>query len=152
MMKLALRSNKDFWAGLMFFAFGAVGMFVARDYPFGTMLRMGPGYFPMMISGLLIFFGLIVMIRGLRSNESIQGHWSIRGLILLPISMVVFGILMEYTGFIPAMTALIFLSAASGREFRFVEVLLLTVGLSVLSIAMFIWGLGLPYLLFKKFW
>jgi len=151
-MKMDLRKNQDFWAGLMFFTLGAVGMFIARDYPFGSMLRMGPGYFPMIISGLLIFFGLIVMIRGLRSNEQIQGHWSIRGLILLPISMVIFGILMEHTGFIPAMTALIFLSAASGREFRFLEILLLTVGLTVMSIAMFIWGLGLPYLLFKKFW
>ncbi len=45
-MKLAFRSNKDFWAGLMFAGTGAAAMFIARNYPFGTTLRMGPGYFP----------------------------------------------------------------------------------------------------------
>jgi hypothetical protein len=54
-------------------------------------------------------------------------------------------------GFIPALTALVFLSAASGREFKFKEVILLTLFLSILSVAMFIWGLGLPYPLMKIF-
>ena len=58
---------------------------------------------------------------------------------------------MELAGFIPALAALVFVSAASGREFKFNEVLLLTVFLSVLSVAMFIWGLGLPYPLIKGF-
>ena len=65
--------------------------------------------------------------------------------------MVLFGILMELAGFIPALTALVFVSAASGREFKFKEVLLLTLFLGVLSVAMFIWGLGLPYPLIKGF-
>ena len=52
-------------------------------------------------------------------------------------------------GFIPALMALIFVSAASGREFKVVEVLLLVVVLTVTSTALFIWGLGLPYPLLK---
>ncbi len=43
-MKLTLRNNKDFWAGLTFAGAGAAAMFIARTYPFGTTLRMGPGY------------------------------------------------------------------------------------------------------------
>ena len=70
-------------------------------------------------------------------------------MIVLPLSMVVFGDSDGHAGFIPALVALVFISAASGREFRFVEVLLLTVFLGVLSVAMFIWGLGLPYPLIK---
>ena len=148
-MSLSIRNNKDFWAGLMFFGTGAGAMFMARHYPFGTTLRMGPGYFPVVLSGLLILFGIYVMIRGLRKNEKIQGNWSIRALIILPLSMAVFGVLMELTGFVPALAALVFLSAASGREFKLVEVLLLTTFLGGLSGAMFIWGLGLPYPLIK---
>ncbi len=148
-MNLSIRSNKDFWAGLMFFGTGAGALFMARHYPFGTTLKMGPGYFPVMLSGLLILFGIYVMIRGLRKNEQIQGNWSIRALIILPLSVVVFGILMELVGFVPALAALVFLSAASGREFKFVEVLLLTLFLGGLSVALFIWGLGLPYPLIK---
>ncbi|MHB9097809.1 MAG: tripartite tricarboxylate transporter TctB family protein [Syntrophales bacterium] len=150
-MNLSIRNNKDFWAGMMFFGTGAGAMFMARHYPLGTTVRMGPGYFPVALSGMLILFGIYVMIRGLRENEKIQGNWSIRALIVLPLSMVVFGVLMELTGFVPALAALVFLSAASGREFKFVEVLLLTLFLGVLSVAMFIWGLGLPYPLIKMF-
>jgi hypothetical protein len=138
-------------AGLVFAGTGAAAVFIARDYPFGTTLRMGPGYFPRVLGWILILFGLYVMVRGLRSNEKIQGNWSVRALIVLPLSMVVFGALMELAGFVPALAALIFVSAASGREFKFKEVLLLTLLLGVMSVAMFIWGLGLPYPLIKGF-
>ena len=150
-MKLELRSNKDFWSGVMFFLTGAGAILVARHYPFGSTLRMGPGYFPIVLSVILMVFGVYVMLRGLRKSEKIQGNWSIRALIVLPFSMALFGILMELAGFIPALTALVFVSAASGREFKFKEVLLLTLFLGVISVAMFIWGLGLPYPLINKF-
>ncbi len=150
-MKLELRSNKDFWSGVMFFLTGAGAILVARHYPFGSTLRMGPGYFPIVLSAILMVFGVYVMLRGLRKSEKIQGNWSIRALIVLPFSMALFGILMELAGFVPALVALVFVSAASGREFKFKEVLLLTLFLGVLSVAMFIWGLGLPYPLINKF-
>ena len=150
-MKLTLRSNKDFWAGLMFAGTGAGAMFVARTYPVGTTLRMGPGYFPSLLGLILICFGLYIMVRGLRKGEMIKGHWSIRALIILPLSVVAFGVTMELAGFIPALVALVFVSAASGREFEIVEVLLLTMFLTTASAALFIWGLGLPYPLIKGF-
>jgi hypothetical protein len=151
-MKLELRGNKDFWAGLMFFATGAGAIFTARHYPFGTTLRMGPGYFPMVLGGLLIVFGLFIMLRGMRKSEKIQDNWSLRAMIVLPFSIVLFGFLMELAGFIPALVGLVFISAASGREFKFIEVLFLSLFLGVLSVAMFIWGLGLRYPLIKGFW
>ena len=150
-MKLEFRNNKDFWAGMMFLGTGAVAMITARNYPFGTTLRMGPGYFPSVLGGILALFGLYVMVRGLRSNERIQGNWSLRALIVLPLSVVLFGVLMEFAGFIPAVVSLVFVSAASGSEFKVVEVLLLTVLLVVLTVGLFIWGLGLPYPLIKGF-
>jgi hypothetical protein len=58
---------------------------------------------------------------------------------------------MEYFGFIPALVALIFGSAGSGKEFKFFEVLMITLLLVLLSVAVFIWGLGLPFTLFNTF-
>lgn len=150
-MKLELRNNKDFWAGSMFAGIGLVAMIIARHYPFGSTLRMGPGYFPIVLGALLIAFGLYVMVRGLRIPEKIEGGWSVRALVLVPLTMVLFGILMDLLGFIPALVALVFGSAAASKEFKFVEVLLLTVLLVALSVAMFVWGLGLPYPLIKFF-
>ena len=89
------------------------------------------------------------MLRGLRRVEKIQGGWSARALIGLPLAVAAFGVLMERAGFIPALAALVFMSAGAGREFRFKEVLLLTVFLTALTVAMFIWGLGLPYPLIR---
>jgi hypothetical protein len=150
-MKLELRDNKDFWAGMMFIGIGAAAMFIARNYPYGTTLRMGPGYFPSLLGGILILFGIYIMVSGLRSNEKIKSSWSVRALIVLCLSMLLFGILMKHAGFIPALVVLIFGSAAAGRKFKFIEVLLLTVFLSGFSVVVFIWCLGLPHPLIKGF-
>ena len=150
-MNIALRNNRDFWAGVMLIALGAASIFIARGYPFGSTMRMGPGYFPSMLGGILVLFGIYVMIVGLRKGEKIAVHCSLRAVIVLPLSLIAFGVLMTHVGFIPAMAALVFGSASAGREFKFIEVLLLTVILTGLSVAIFIWGLGLPYPLIKGF-
>ena len=144
-MQLEFRSNRDFWAGVMLIATGAASVIIARDYNFGTALRMGPGYFPSVLGGALVLFGLYLVVAGLRRNEKIEGNWPLRALIVLPLSLVLFGILMEHAGFIPALIVLIFGSAASGTEFKLLEVLLLAIGLTAFCVVLFIWGLGLPY-------
>ena len=150
-MILELRNNKDVWAGMMMIGIGAAAIFIARDYRFGSALRMGPGFFPTFLGGILIAFGICIIAVGLRSGEKIQGSVSPRALVMLPFSLILFGVLMEHAGFIPAIVALVFVSAASGREFKVIEVLLLTVVLTLASVALFIWGLGLPYPLIKGF-
>ncbi len=135
----------------MLIGIGAAAMFIARDYRFGSALRMGPGFFPTILGGILIAFGVCIMAVGLQSGEKIQGKRvapgadpaaPLPGPVRRPDGMA---------GFIPALVVLVFVSAASGREFKFVEVLLLTVLLTVASVALFIWGLGLPYPLIKGF-
>ena len=150
-MKIELRNNKDFWAGIMMVSTGAASVLIARDYPFGSTTRMGPGYFPTMLGGILVLFGIYIMIVGLRTGEKITVHCSKRSLILLSLSLVAFGVLMTYVGFLPALAVLTFGSASAGQEFKFSEVLLLTLILTGLSVAVFIWGLGLPYPLIKGF-
>jgi hypothetical protein len=144
-MQLEFRNNRDFWAGIMLIATGTASVIIARDYSFGTALRMGPGYFPSVLGGGLVLFGLYLVATGLKRNEKIEGGWALRALIVLPLSLVLFGILMERAGFIPALLVLIVGSAAAGTEFRLGEVLLLAVGLTAFSVALFIYGLGLPY-------
>jgi uncharacterized membrane protein len=141
--------NRDIWAGLTFLATGVAAMLLAREYPAGTALRMGPGYFPRVLAGILILFGLHAVWRGVRRPERIEGAWSLQALIVLPLAMVLFGVLMEHAGFVPAIAALVLGSAAAGRQFRLLEVLLLTGFLTAISVATFVWGLGLPYPLIK---
>jgi hypothetical protein len=150
-MNPSILNNKDFWAGLMLIAIGAAAVLIARNYPFGTALRMGPGYFPIVLGGLLILFGVYMLASGLRQPQEIPGTWSLRALIILPLSLVLFGVLMERAGFVPAMLVLIFGSATASTEFRLVEVLLFSIGLTALSVVVFVWALGLPYPLLVGF-
>jgi hypothetical protein len=147
-MQFDFRTNKDFWAGVMMIVTGLVAIVIARDYPFGTMLRMGPGYFPSILGGILILFGIYLVASGLRSNEKMAGGWSLRALVVLPLSLVLFGLLMDYAGFVPALMVLIVGSALASSEFRLLEILLLAAGLTAFAVALFIWGLGMPYPLF----
>ena len=144
-MKVSLRENQDFWGGVMLIAIGVTAVVIARNYPFGSSLRMGPGYFPTVLGWLLTLFGLWFVAKSFRSTEKIEAGWSLRALVVIPVSLVLFGILMTYAGFVPALAVLIFGSALASSEFNLLEVSLLTVGLTIACIAVFIWGLGLPY-------
>jgi hypothetical protein len=144
-MQLEFRNNKDFWTGAMLIGTGALAIFIARDYAFGSALRMGPGYFPSVLGGLLILFGIYLLATGLRGGEKIEGNWSLRALIVLPLSLVLFGFLMEHAGFVPALMVLVVGSSAAGSEFKLIESLLLAIGLTAFGVVLFIWGIGLPY-------
>ena len=109
---------------------------------------MGPGFFPRVLGVILMGFGVITGLKGLRSGERVEGVWSWCPLLLLAAALIAFGWLMEHLGLIPALVALILISAKAGQEHRWGETLVLTVVLCVLAIAIFVWGLGLPYSLF----
>jgi hypothetical protein len=148
-MKVELRNNKDFFSGLMFIIVGMVAVvFALKNYPMGTGLNMGPGYFPTLMGGILTAFGLYVMARGLIKGGKVEGVWGIRPLILLNLGIVAFGFLIDGFGMVPALVVLFFISALGGREFKLKEVIILTVVMTAASWAIFIYGLGLPYRMF----
>jgi len=144
-------NNRDFWAGVFLIAIGAAAMLMARDYAFGTALRMGPGYFPNVLGGMLIVFGIYLVAAGLRSGEAIAGPWSLRALVVVPASLALFGALVDRAGFIAAMLVLMFGSATATTEFRLVEALLFSVLVTALCAVIFVWALGLPYPLIAGF-
>jgi phosphate/sulfate permease len=98
---------------------------------------------------MLALFGVYFVARGLRSGDRIEGNWSPRALVILPLAFVLFGVLMQHAGFVPALLLLVVGSAMAGTEFRLVEVLVLAVLLTAMCVALFIWALGLPYPLFS---
>ena len=140
-----LFGSKDFWAGLMLIALGGTTVLVSHAYPMGTVLRMGAGYFPTVLGGILVVFGLILLIRGVRSTDRIEPNWSPRALFVIPVTLALFGLLIERIGFVPSLLMLIVGSAAASSEFRLLEAVTVGAVLTALCVAVFIWGLGLPY-------
>ena len=98
---MAAPRHQDLWAGLLLLATGVAALVFARGYPAGTVLRMGPGYFPTVLGGILVLFGLYVAIMGLRRGGAIPAGWSPRALVVVPLAMVLFGVLVEHAGFVP---------------------------------------------------
>jgi uncharacterized membrane protein len=144
-MKPDLRNNRDLIAGLLFIVLGGLAAVLARDYPFGTTMRMGPGYFPTVLGVILLLFGVTVLARGIRSSEKVKGEWGWKPLALITLSIVLFGALLDRAGMIPAAVATLVVAAAAGREFRLKEVLILAVVMTAFSVAVFLYGLKLPY-------
>ncbi len=148
-MKAELRNNQDFLAGLMFCGIGlaAVGIATA-NYPVGTSLNMGPGYFPTAVGGLMTLLGLVTLVRGVLTGDRVEGGWGLRPLALITLGIVAFGLAMDRVGMGPALFALFFLSTLGGHEFKLKEVALLFVVMTGICWIIFIYGLGLPYRLF----
>jgi hypothetical protein len=143
-----LRDNKDFLAGLLMIGIGAIAFYMALDYPFGSALRMGPGYFPRVLAGILMAFGVYVGLRGLRTNEKVEGVWGWKALAFITVAFWAFGWLMDRVGLIPSLVVMFFVSAFAGHEFKLKEVIILTALMTLFAYGVFIYGLGLPYRLF----
>ena len=120
-------------------------MAVARGYHFGTAMRMGSGYFPTVLGGILALFGVFLMARGVRARERAPLAWGWLPLACITASMLLFGFLLPRVGLVPALAALFFTAAAGGREFRLGEVLALTAVMTAFAVAVFVYVLKLPF-------
>jgi hypothetical protein len=142
---MKFKNAKDFWSGVMFVAFGIAFVGFARQYDMGTAARMGPAYFPTVLGGLLILLGAYIGFKGLSvaAQDGQVDKFHFKPLLLVLGAVVAFGLLLRPGGLLVALTALIVISSLGSGEFRWKEVIPLTIGLGVLVLAVFIWGLGL---------
>jgi hypothetical protein len=118
---LKIKSQEDFWAGLMFVAFGLLAIIVSRNYSMGSALRMGPGYFPTYLGAIMIVIGAIMTGRAYRIDAEGVGRWGWRPVLWLSAAFAGFGLLIESAGFVLALLALIIASSLAGRDTRPLE-------------------------------
>jgi hypothetical protein len=135
----------DFLAGLMMIVIGGGAFYMALDFPFGSALRMGPGYFPRVLAGIFMLFGVIVMIRGLASGEPIKGRWGFKPLAFITVGLVAFGFTMEHWGMLPALLILFLIACGANHFYRIWEVLIMWAVMSAFAVLVFIYLVGLPY-------
>lgn len=147
-MRLKIKNQEDFWAGLIFIGFGIIAIVISRDYPMGSTMHMGPGYFPTYAGAVMTILGVIISLISFRVEGERIKPFSWRGMVMLTIGFAVFGWSIDHIGFVPGLLALIFCSALAGKEFNLLEVLIMSAVLIIGSIALFIFGLKLPFPLF----
>jgi hypothetical protein len=143
---MRIKSQKDFWSGLMFVVVGLAFAWGATEYSFGSSARPGPGYFPFGLGILLALLGGLVLFKALTlesENGDRIGDFAWKPLLVIVAAIVVFGFALPKLGLVLTLPLLVGITSAAGDEFKLREVIINAIVLTALSWVVFIWGLGL---------
>jgi putative tricarboxylic transport membrane protein len=146
--------RKNVLAGLMFMAIAAIGLWESRNYPIGTALRMSTGYVPRLLCWLLMGLGAVVLLQGLLATDSpdvVHEHppedrliARLRPLAIVVLALIAFALTLETLGLVLSIFVLVAIASLASSELKLWETLAAAAGLSVLSWAIFVFGLSLP--------
>ena len=143
---MKIKSQKDFVSGIALIAVGLAFAIGATNYSFGTSIRPDPGYFPFSLGVILAILGLIVLYGAMtveRKNGDPIGSIPWRALICVVGAIVFFGFFLPRLGFLISFPTMIIITSAGGKEFTWKDAILNAAILTVLSYAIFIYGLQL---------
>lgn len=159
---MSMKSQKDFFSGLLFMTVGVAFAWGATNYNVGAAARMGPGYFPLVLGILLAILGAVITFKALvvetEDGEKI-GPWAWKPLFFIIAANLMFGLLLgglpsfhiPAMGLIAAIYALTFIASLAGEEFKFKEVVILATVLAGLSYVTFILLLKLQFAVWPTF-
>jgi putative tricarboxylic transport membrane protein len=136
--------RKNVLAGLMFIVIAAIGLWASRNYPVGTALRMSSGYVPRLLCLLLLAIGAFVSLRALAIDGPPITRIRPRPLILVTAAIVVFAYTIQTLGVVIATVLLVLIGGYASPRVRLMEMAAAAVVLALMTIAIFIWGIGLP--------
>lgn len=144
--KVKIKSQRDFWSGLIFVLVGIAFALGATNYSFGSSARPGAAYFPFGLGVLLAILGSMVLFKALtiesEGGDPI-GNIAWKPLLVIVSAIVVFGLLLPYLGLALTLPILVTMSAMAGDEFHWKDALLNSLILTFGSWVIFIWGLNL---------
>jgi hypothetical protein len=139
---LRVKSPQDLGAGVIFVAIGLAGLYFGQDLAFGTSARMGPGYFPVLLSVLIIAIGLIVGFQGLVVEGPPIEPVQLRPIAFIVAAILVFGFLIDSIGLALTAILLTIVAAYARREVSIIETVALGVGLALFTVLVFVYVLG----------
>src|SRR3982074_2676653 len=133
-----LLARKNVLAGLMFIAIAALGLWVSRDYPIGTALRMSTGYVPRLLCWILMGLGVIVLVQGLRRKEAAPAHEGSELARLWPVlvvtaSLIAFALAIEQLRLVLSVLLLVGIGALVAPGIKIWEAVAAALGLAVIS-------------------
>lgn len=151
---MKIKSQKDFWSGLMFIVVGIGFAWGATNYSFGAAARPGPGYFPFGLGILMAILGAIVLFKALtlevEGGDKI-GKWAFKPLLIICGAVAVFGWALPHLGMWIALPLLVIGSASASDEFHWKDAIINAIVLTLGSWVIFIYGLKLTIPLLPSF-
>jgi hypothetical protein len=139
---LRVKSPQDLGAGIIITLIGIAGVYFGKDLAMGSAARMGPGYFPTLLSYLIIALGLIVLGRSFALVGPPIDPTRFRPVLLIIGAILTFGALIEYVGLFLTTVVLTLMAAYARPDVKLTENLVLGVGMALFSIAVFVYALG----------
>ena len=133
---------------VLFIAFGAFFAVQSLGLEIGTTFRMGPGYFPLVLAIVLILLGAIILFQAVRFESEPIGHIAWRGMLFILPAPIFFGLTVRGLGFVPSIFLTALIASFASARMRLLPALLLSAGLTLFSVLVFSYALGLP---FKRF-
>ena len=151
---MKIKSEKDFWSGVMFVAVGTGFAWGATNYSFGSAARPGPAYFPFGLGVLMALLGAIILFKALvievEGGDKI-GSWAWKPLVMITATVAIFGWTLPHIGMVASLPVLVVVAALAGDEFHWGEVLANAAFLTVGSWLIFVYGLKLVLPLWPSF-
>jgi hypothetical protein len=141
---LRVKSPQDLGAGLVFMLIGLAGLYFGSELAFGTAARMGPGYFPTLLSILILAIGIVVGLRALTVEGPPVEPVQLRPIAFVVAAILIFGVLIEFVGLALTAVLLTLLAAFARRDVKLAETLLLGAGLAIFAVTVFVYLLGQP--------
>lgn len=142
-------SRKDLLAGALFVAFGLAFAVTAASYEVGSALRMGPGYFPLVLGGILVLLGVLIGVKGFVAGEGDDlGSVPWRAAVLLVGALLFFGFTVRGLGLVPAVFVAVFMAAMAAHGARLRSAAVTAAALTALSYLIFVLVLQLRLPLF----
>ena len=141
-------ARKDLLAGAVFVGLGLAFAITASSYEVGSALRMGPGYFPLVLGSVLVLLGIAIAVKAFVAGEGDDlGPVPWKAMVLLVAALFFFGYTVRGLGLIPSMLVTAFLAAMAGRNARVIPSAVVAASLTALSILIFVLALQLrlPY-------
>lgn len=135
-------------AGVLLLALGAFVVWESQSYPMGQMRNIGPGAFPTALGVILVIAGIGTVL-GAIGRAGAAPVFKLRAAAAVALSLLVFAVLIEPFGLVPATLALTLIVRFAEPRPNLLHVLVLGVGLSVLCAAVFVYGLNLPIAIAK---
>lgn len=141
---LTIPVNKDMVAGAIFVAFAIGFGVVSTAYPMGSAAQMGPGYYPLLLSGVLGLLGLFIGLAGWRKPAQQMVVVRLLALISVLVAPLLFAVTLRPLGFVPAVILTSLLATMAAPRMSWMARIVTAIGLALGCTAIFIWALGIP--------
>jgi hypothetical protein len=138
-------NKADLTAGLLFILFGAIFGLQSLGLDMGSTLRMGPGYFPMVLSVILTGLGIAVVVSAFGSVSEAVGNFAWRGMLFILPAPIFFGLTVRGLGFVPSIFFTTLIAALAALKMRPVYAIALALAVTIFSTLVFSYALGLPF-------